>query len=341
MATELPINHRLLLTARPAGIPGPTNFTADTEPARAPAAGEVLLQTHYLSLDPAMHSWMREGGGYQQNIPLGAVMRGGGVARVLDSLADGFSPGDWVQARLGWQSHPTIHSRYLQKLDLSLGTVEDWIGPLGLSGVTAYFGLRDIGSLRPNDRVLVSAAAGGVGQVAVQIARIEGCHVAGIAGGREKCAYVTNELGAHAAIDYKSETDLSAAIGRACPDGVDLYFDNVGGATLDAALEHLRHGARVVLCGRISQTHAAEPYGVRNLGKLSAARGRMQGFLVFNYHERYEEARTWLAARKRDGSLHQRLHVLDGLQEAPVGLGMLFRGENTGKLVVRLADKAS
>ena len=258
MATELPINHRLLLTARPAGIPGPTNFTADTEPSRAPATGEVLLQTHYLSLDPAMHSWMREGGGYQQNIPLGEVMRGGGVARVLDSRADGFAPGDWVQARLGWQSHPTIHSRYLQKLDLGLGTVEDWIGPLGLSAVTAYFGLRDIGSLRPNDRVLVSAAAGGVGQVAVQIARIEGCRVAGIAGGREKCAYVTNELGAHAAIDYKSETDLSAAIGRACPDGIDLYFDNVGGATLDAALEHLRHGARVVLCGRISQTHAAE-----------------------------------------------------------------------------------
>ena len=332
----MPTNHRLLLTARPEGIPGPSHFTADAEPARAPGEGEVLLETMYLSIDPAMRSWMSEGKTYQQHLALGVVMRGGGIARVLESRAEGFVAGDWVQARLGWQSHPTIHARYLQKLDLTLGTVEDWIGPLGLSAVTAYFGLRDIGGLRPNDRVLVSAAAGGVGQIAVQIARIEGCRVVGIAGGATKCAFVADELGADAAIDYKAEKDLSAAIGRACPDGVDVYFDNVGGPTLDAALEHLRHGARVVLCGRISQTHAAEPYGVRNLGRLSAARGRMQGFLVFNYHDRYDEARTWLSARLRDGSLRQRLHVLEGLAQAPVGLGMLFRGENTGKLVVRL-----
>jgi NADPH-dependent curcumin reductase CurA len=264
-------------------------------------------------------------------------MRGGGIATVLESRADGFAPGDFVQARLGWQTHPTIGGRYLQKLDLSLGTVEDWIGPLGLSAVTAYFGLRDIGGLRPNDHVLVSAAAGGVGQIAVQIARIEGCRVVGIAGGTEKCALVTGELGAAAAIDYRAEKSLSAAIARACPDGVDLYYDNVGGPTLDAALAHLREGARVVLCGRISQTLAAELYGIRNLNRLAAAHGRMQGFLVFNYHERYAEARAWLAARRRDGSLRQRLHVLDGLSQAPAGLGMLFRGENTGKLVVRVA----
>lgn len=335
---ETATNHRLLLSARPTAIPGPQHFTADSQPARAPGPGEALLQTVYLSVDPAMRSWMREGTGYQQNLALGDVMRGGGIARVLQSRAEGLVPGDWVQARLGWQTHPTIAARYLQKLDLTLGTVEDWIGPLGLSAVTAYFGLCDIGGLRPNDRVLVSAAAGGVGQIAVQIARIDGCHVVGIAGGAQKCAYVAGELGAHAAIDYKAEPDLSAAIGRACPQGVDVYFDNVGGATLDAALQHLRPGARVVLCGRISETHAAESYGVRNLGRLAAARGRMQGFLVFNYHDRYAEARTWLAARKRDGSLRQRLHVLEGLAQAPVGLGMLFRGENTGKLVVRVAS---
>ena len=334
---EMPTNHRLLLTARPIGIPGPKIFTADAEPARAPGAGEVLLETLYLSIDPAMRSWISEDAAYKQRIAIGAVMLGGGIARVLESRSEGFVTGDLVQARLGWQTHPTIAGRYLQKLDLTLGTVEDWIGPLGLSAVTAYFGLRDIGGLRPNDRVLVSAAAGGVGQIAVQIARIEGCRVVGIAGGAEKCAFVAGELGAEAVIDYKAEKDMSAAIARACPEGVDLYFDNVGGATLDAALEHLRHGARVVLCGRISQTHAAEPYGVRNLGRLAAARGRMQGFLVFNYHDRYDEARTWLAARRRDGSLRQKLHVLMGLAQAPIGLGMLFRGENTGKLVVRLA----
>jgi NADPH-dependent curcumin reductase CurA len=332
----MPVNHRLLLAARPAGIPGPENFAADTQPARAPGPGEVLLETRYLSIDPAMRSWMSEGTGYQQGIPLGEVMRGGGIGCVLESRVADFAPGDLVQARLGWQTHPTIAGRYLQKLDLTLGTAEDWIGPLGLSAVTAYFGMRDIGGLRPNDRVLVSAAAGGVGQIAVQIARIEGCRVAGIAGGPEKCAYVAHELGADAALDYKAEPDLGAAIGRACPDGVDLYFDNVGGPTLDAALAHLREGARVVLCGRISQTLAAEPYGIRNLGRLAAAHGRMQGFLVFDYHGRYGEARAWLAARRRDGSLRQKLHVLEGLGQAPAGLGMLFRGENSGKLVVRV-----
>src|SRR5688572_12997086 len=205
-------NHRLLLTARPAGIPGAANFTADAVPVRAPGPGEALLETVYLSIDPAMRSWMAEGTGYQQGIPLGEVMRGGGIARVLDSRAEGLAPGDLVQARLGWQTRPTIPGRYLQKLDLALGTAEDWICPLGLSAVTAYFGLRDIGGLRPNDRVLISAAAGGVGQIAVQIARIEGCRVVGIAGGTDKCAYLADELRAHAVVDYKSEPDLPAAI---------------------------------------------------------------------------------------------------------------------------------
>ena len=159
----------------------------------------------------------------------------------------------------------------------------------------------------------------------------------GIAGGPEKCAFVANVLGADTAIDYKAEKDLPAAIKRACPEGVDLYFDNVGGPTLDAALANLREFARVVLCGRISQTHAAEPYGVRNLNRFAAVHGRMQGFLVFDYRERYDEARAWLATQLRQGKLRQKLHVLEGLAQAPVGLGMLFRGENTGKLVVRLA----
>ncbi|MBI3918758.1 MAG: NADP-dependent oxidoreductase [Betaproteobacteria bacterium] len=329
-------NHRLLLAARPSGIPSPANFTADAMPARTPGPGEVLLETVYLSIDPAMRSWMSEGTGYQPSVPLGEVMRGGGIARVLESRSEEFAPGDLAQARLGWQTHPTLAGRHLQKLDLTLGTAEDWIGPLGLSAVTAYFGMRDVGAIRRGDRVLVSAAAGGVGQIAVQIARIEGCRVVGIAGGAEKCAFVANELGADAAIDYRAEKNLSSAIARACPEGVDLYFDNVGGPTLDAALARLREDARVVLCGRISQTHATEPYGVRNLNRFAAVHGRMQGFLVFNYRERYDEARAWLAARRREGRLNQRLHVLQGLAQAPIGLGMLFRGENTGKLVVRL-----
>jgi NADPH-dependent curcumin reductase CurA len=335
------INHRILLRARPTGIPEPDNFTADSVPVRAPAADEVLLETIFLSIDPAMRSWMSEAPGNQSAVALGAVMRGGGIARVLQSRTANFQPGELVQARLGWQTHSTLLAKYLQKVDLARGDALAWIGPLGLSAVTAYFGMRDIGAVKPGDRALVSAAAGGVGQIAAQIARIEGCHVVGIAGGTEKCAYLADELHLDGVIDYKAEPDLAAAIGRACPDGVDLYFDNVGGPTLDAALGHLRMDGQVVLCGRISQVVADPPYGIRNLGQLLARRGRMQGFQVFGYHERYEEARAWLAARHSEGRLHQRLHILDGLHHAPRALGMLFRGENTGKLVVRVSDAAT
>jgi NADPH-dependent curcumin reductase len=330
-------NHRILLRSRPAGIPHPDNFTADSEPTRRPGSEEVLLETIFLSIDPAMRSWMTENPGYQQAVPLGSVMRGGGIGRVLESKSNSFQPGELVQARLGWQTHPTLPARYLQKLDLTKGDALAWIGPLGLSGVTAYFGMRDIGAVKPGDRVLVSGAAGGVGQVAVQIARIEACHVAGIAGGPDKCAYLSDELGLDAVIDYKAEPDLSATIGKACPDGIDLYFDNVGGPTLDAALLHLRPEARVVLCGRISQVATDPPYGIRNLGQLLTRRARMQGLQVFGYHDRYEEARAWLAARHHHGQLRQRLHILEGLHHAPGALGMLFRGENNGKLVVQVS----
>ena len=328
-------NHRILLRSRPTGIPRPDCFTADSVPVRVPAEDEVLLETLFLSIDPAMRSWMHEA------VALGTVMRGGGIARVLESRSHAFLPGELVQARLGWQTHPTLPAKYLQKVDVSRGDALAWIGPLGLSAVTAYFGMRDIGAVRPGDRVLVSSAAGGVGQIAAQIAQIEACHVVGIAGGAEKCAWLANDLRLDAVIDYKAENDLAAAIGRACPNGIDLYFDNVGGPTLDAALLHLREGARVVLCGRISQVAADPPYGIRNLGQLLTRRGRMQGFQVFRYHDRYEEARTWLAAHHRDGRLRQRLHILDGLHEAPAALGMLFSGENTGKLVVRVCDAST
>jgi NADPH-dependent curcumin reductase CurA len=330
------VNQRILLRARPAGIPAPEHFAADSVPIQPPAAGEVLLETLFLSIDPAMRSWMRADAGYQATVALGSVMRGGGIARVLESKADGFRPGDLVQARLGWQTHPTLPGKFLQPVDVSRGDALAWIGPLGLSGVTAYFGMRDVGAVKPGDRVLVSGAAGGVGQIAAQIGRIEGCRVVGIAGGADKCGWLADALHLDAVVDYKAEADLTAAIGAACPDGVDLYFDNVGGDTLDAALAHLRMDGRVALCGRISQVTAEAPYPLGNLGQLSARCGRMQGFQVFRYHDRYEEARAWLSAQHRDGRLQQRLHVLDGLERAPGALGMLFRGENFGKLVVRV-----
>ena len=332
------LNHRILLHSRPDGLPQPANFVADTVPVRPPIEGEVLLETIFLSIDPAMRAWMSEDSGAHSSVPLGEVMRGGGIARVLQSRSADFQPGEHVQARLGWQTHPTLPAKYVQKADAARGDARAWIGVLGLSAVTAYFGMRDVGALKPAEHVLVSAAAGGVGQIAAQIARIEACRVAGIAGGAAKCAFLSDQLRLDGVVDYKAENDLAAAIGRACPDGIDLYFDNVGGPTLDAALLHLRPGARVVLCGRISQVAAAAPYGMRNLGMILTRRARMQGFQVFRYHDRYEEARAWLAARHREGALKQLLHVLDGLDKAPAALGMLFRGENVGKLVVQVGS---
>ncbi len=329
-------NHRILLADRPSGIPGPEHFQADGEPARAPGPGEILVATRYISIDPAMRSWIGAGPSYVRQVGIGEPMRAGGIAQVLESRATGFAPGDWVQGRTGWQSHPTLRGDQAQKLDLSIGSVEDWAGPLGTSALTAYFGLRDVGSLRPGDTLLISGAAGGVGQVAAQIGQIEACRVIGIAGGSEKCQYLRDTLRLDAVIDYKAEPDLQAAIHRTCPEGVDVYFDNVGGETLDAALTALRLGARVVSCGRISQAGVTEPYGVRNLGTLGGKRVRMQGFLVFDYHDRYPEARAWLAHHVRAGRLRQRLHIVEGLENAPQALAMLFNGGNNGKLVIGL-----
>ncbi len=331
------LNRRITLRARPVGIPGAEHFTQDTAPVRALEAGELLVETMYISIDPAMRSWISDTSGYARAVAIGAVMRAGGIGRVLQTTVESFEVGDLVQGRTGWQSHPVLRARDTQKLDLSLGTLEDWMGPLGTSALTAYFGVRDVGALKPGETLVVSAAAGGVGQIAAQIGLIDACRVIGIAGGSEKCRFLRQTLGLHGVIDYKAENDLEAAIHHECAGGIDVYFDNVGGPTLDAALANLRTDARVVLCGRISQTVAAEPYGIRNLGRLGGRRVTMRNFLVFDYHDRYAEARAWLSAQIRGGRLQQKLHIVDGLEHAPTALGMLFRGENTGKLVIKAA----
>ena len=331
-------NRRLVLKSRPTGFAGPEHFAEETVPVRAPEDGEALLESLLISVDPAMRVWISENPGYVPRIEIGEVMRAFGICRVLESRADGLQAGDLVQARPGWQAFSTLPRGQIEKLDLSLGSAEDWIGPLGLTGVTAYFSLREIARSRPGETVLVSGAAGAVGQMVGQIARIDACRVVGIAGGPEKCAYLTEQAGFHAAIDYKAEPDLAAAIARQCPGGIDVFHDNVGGAILDAAIANLRVGGRVVICGRISQTAADELYGVRNLGTLIGRRGRLEGFVVFDYEARYGEARSWIAARIKAAELHQKLHVIDGLERLPEGLGMLFRGENLGKLAVRVSQ---
>jgi NADPH-dependent curcumin reductase len=331
------LNNRITLTARPSGIPGPEHFSQDSRPVQSLESGELLVETMYISIDPAMRSWISDTSGYARGVAIGDVMRAGGIARVLQTNTTDFAIGDLVQGRTGWQSHPILRGREAQKLDLSVGSLEDWMGPLGTSALTAYFGVRDIGTLKPGETLLVSAAAGGVGQIAAQIGLIDACRVVGIAGGPEKSRFLRQTLGLHGVIDYKAENDLTAAIRRESPEGIDVYFDNVGGPTLDAALANLRTDARVVLCGRISQTVASEPYGIVNLGSLGGKRITMRNFLVFDYHDRYPEARAWLSAQIRGGRLQQRLHIVEGLENAPRALGMLFKGENTGKLVVRAA----
>ncbi len=328
-------NRRLVLAARPDGFAGPEHFAEDTVAVRAPAAGEVQLETLYVSIDPAMRVWISENPGYVPRIEIGDVMRAFGIARVASSGDPRFAKGDFVQARVGWQTHPTLAARDIEPLP---GDPLDWMGLLRMTGLTAYFGLKDVGRIHPGETVLVSGAAGAVGQVVGQIAHIEACRVVGIAGGPEKCAILTGELGFDAAIDYKAEPDLAAAIARECPGGVDVFYDNVGGPTLDAAIGALKIGGRVVICGRISQTAAAELYGVRNLGLLIGRRARIEGFVVTDFAARFAEGRAWLAAQRDAGRLHQRVHVINGLESAPAGLGMLFKGENQGKLVVKVGE---
>jgi NADPH-dependent curcumin reductase CurA len=331
-------NRQIRLTARPDGLAGPEHFDEAIEPVRQPADGEALVETLLVSIDPAMRVWMNEDPGYVPPIALGSVMRAGGIARVVESKVPGLVPGDLVQGRLGWQSHPTLPAAALQKLDATLGDAEAWIGPLGTSALTAYFGMTAVGDLRPGETVVVSGAAGAVGQIACQIAKLNHCRVIGIAGGAEKCAMLTSELGLDAAIDYKATDDIEGAIRNAAPEGIDLYFDNVGGPTLDGAIANMRMGGRITICGRISQTTATELYGVKNLGQAIGKRVRLQGFIVSDFHDQYPEARAWLAGELNAGRLRQRLHILEGLEQAPSGLRMLFEGGNIGKLAIRAAQ---
>lgn len=342
MSTRQNANRQIKFAKRPTGLAGPDNFEETVAPVRAPENGEVLVETLYVSVDPAMRVWLKEDPGYVPPVEIGDVMRSGSVGRIVESKADGFTPGDLVQMRGGWQTHPTIPATGLTKLDPALGSIEDWIGPLGGTGLTAYFGIKEIGAIQSGETVLVSGAAGAVGQMVGQIAKVEGCRVIGIAGGPEKCRFLQDELGFDGAVDYKdtdgTEAGLSAAVKAACPDGVDVYFDNVGGPTLDAALANMRLKGRIAICGRISQTAAEELYGIKNTGLLIGKRIRMQGFIVSDFISEFPAARRWISEKLRSGAIKQSLHVLDGLESAPQGLTMLFEGRNTGKLVVKVAE---
>lgn len=332
------MNRQFRLAARPVGMPKRTDWNFVEEPVRVPDDGEVLVQTLYLSLDPAMRGWMNEGRSYIPPVQIGEVMRAGGVGRVIESKHPGFAPGDHVHGSLGVQAYATMNGATLSKIDASAAPLPVYLGALGMPGMTAYFGLLDIGQPKAGETVVVSGAAGAVGTVVGQIARIKGCRVVGIAGGKEKCDYIVNELGFDAAVDYKHD-EVKKSLRQHCPKGVDIYFDNVGGEILDIVLTQLARNARIVICGAISQYNSTTGVkGPANYLSLLVNRARMQGMVVFDYADRYDVARREIAGWIASGRLKTREDVVTGLETFPQSLLKLFKGENLGKLVLKVAD---
>jgi len=332
-------NRQFKLIARPKGMVKRSDFEFASAPAGEPGPGEVLVQVLYLSLDPAMRGWMNEGKSYIAPVGLGEVMRAGGVGRVVGSRDPGLAVGDFVVGMTGVQDYAVMKAKDASKVDPRLAPLPRYLGALGMPGLTAYFGLLDIGQPKESETVVVSAAAGAVGAVVGQIAKIKGCRVVGIAGGPEKCRYVTDELGFDAAIDYKNQ-DVRAGLLQFCPQGIDVYFDNVGGEILDIALSLLARKARVIICGAISQYNSMESLqGPRYYLSLLVNHARMEGFVVFDYLARYGEGMQALVGWTMQGKLKAREHVVKGLETFPQTLLMLFRGANAGKLVIQVADE--
>lgn len=333
------INRQFRLAARPVGLVKRSDFDFTEAPARAPGDDEVLVKTLYLSLDPAMRGWMNEGKSYIAPVQIGDVMRAGGVGKVLESKHPKFRAGDYVSGTLGVQDYATVDGKTLTKIDPSAAPLPVYLSALGMPGMTAYFGLLDIGKPAPGQTVVVSGAAGAVGAVVGQIAKIKGCRAVGIAGGKEKCEFLTQTLGFDAAIDYKS-ADVKGALRQHCPKGVDVYFDNVGGDILDIVLTQLARRARIVICGAISQYNSTTGVkGPSNYLSLLVNRASMTGMVVFDYADRYGEAAREMAGWIKGGQLQTREDIVAGLETFPETLLKLFSGENFGKLVLKVADE--
>jgi NADPH-dependent curcumin reductase CurA len=330
-------NHQVRLAARPSGLPRATDWSLTTEEVPEPAEGQFVVAVSHLSVDPAMRGWMNAGASYIPPVEIGAVMRAGAVGRVTASAHPGFAVGDDVYGMFGVQEYAASDGRGVTKIDTSLAAPSTYLGALGATGLTAYFGLLDTGRLKEGDTVVVSGAAGAVGSMAGQIAKIKGAgRVIGIAGGPEKCRALTEEFGFDAAIDYRAG-NVRRALREQTPDGVDVYFDNVGGEILDDVLTRLALGARVIICGAVSQYNETQVRGPANYLMLLVARASMTGMLVFDYVDRYPQALAELAGWLKDGKLVSREHVVRGGVDAfPETLLMLFDGVNTGKLVLAL-----
>lgn len=334
-------NHQVRLASRPVGLPTRDNWSFTSEPVTEPGPGGVLVKTLSLSLDPAMRGWMNEGKSYIPPVEIGAVMRAGGVGKVIASQNPAFAVGDYVNAGLDVQEYCLIPEAQIKrsgmfKIDPRMGLTA-WLNVLGMPGMTGYFGLMDVGQPKPGETVVVSGAAGAVGQTVGQIAKLKGCRVVGIAGGKAKCDWVVRELGFDACIDYKAG-DVKAGLKEHCPKGVDIYFDNVGGDILDAVLTRITRGARIIICGAISQYNNTTPVkGPANYLSLLVNRARMEGIVVFDYADRYPVAIAEMAGYLKEGKMKSKEDVVEGLENFPETLLKLFNGENFGKLVLQVA----
>src|SRR5712692_795851 len=327
-------NRRVVLASRPEGAVSEDNFRIESAPLPKCGEGEVLVRNLWLSLDPYMRGRMSDAKSYAKGVELGATMVGQTVGEVLESTNDKIKKGDKVLTQLGWQLYGC--AKEVNKVDGSRAPLTYYLGVLGMPGMTAYFGLKEIGSPKPSETVVVSAASGAVGSVVGQLAKIWGCRAVGIAGGRQKCEYVTRELGFDACIDYKAG-DLHRGLKEACPKGVDVDFENVGGEILDTTLRLTNTYSRIVICGLIAEYNATEPYGYKNLRAVLVNRIKLQGMIVFDWKDRYGEALKALAGYFAQGKLKYRESVVEGIENAPKGLIALLKGQNFGKQLVRLA----
>ena len=331
------INHQIQLTARPIGLPKASDFKLVEMPVASPGIGEMLTRTIYLSLDPYMRGRMSAGRSYARPVEVGEVMTGGTVSQVIESNLGEYTPGDFVLGINGWQEYALSDGSNTTKLDPKQAPISTAVGVLGMPGMSAHLGLLEIGKPKPGETVVVSTAAGAVGSCVGQIAKLKNCRTVGITGGPDKVRQCLEQFGYEHAIDYKNSADIGAKIAAACPSGVDVYFDNTCGPISDVVFRHLVRGARITVCGTASiQEWDPLPIGPRIHRQLLIARAQMNGFLVHDFKDRFPEAISQLADWIKEGKIVSRKHVLDGIEQAPGALQLLYRGENKGKLLIKL-----
>jgi len=331
------MTQQIVLKSRPLGIPSLQNFETITVEIPKLTQGKVLLMAHTFSVDPYMRGRMSDAKSYIAPFAIGEPIMGGGVAQVVESNADGFKAGDFVLGMVPWQEEMVVDATGLQVVDEKIAPLSYYLGILGMPGLTAYFGLLDIGKPQKGETVVVSGAAGAVGIVVGQIAKIHGCRVVGIAGDQSKVDYLINDLGFDAAINYKTENNIAGALAAVCPDGVDVYFDNVGGEISDAVISQINKGARIIICGQISLYNAtSQPVGPRIQPTILKRSALMQGFIVSNYASRFPEGFKALAEWVGSGQLKYTNTTYHGFEKLPEAFIALFEGKNLGKLIVEM-----